>query len=341
MNSRVARATDPSLLIDSSDPAEVDHFLTAHFVDKHDLLGDRTGFRFELRLQQVGSVSIIPCRTNVSSLGAFRGSDFVCIQFHFDGNSEVRSGRKRLPLTASSAGIIPPGSAYQMWFDDSYDGVLMGIDQADLRRKLAALIGEDVGDHAGAPLRFELADSGGHPDMMTLRAFAANIRSAGFPYFGDVSPIVQAELSQAWLLAVLSGTLHNYSDKLSDAAAVEVASRQVRRAVDYIEFNWNKPLLVEDIAAAVDVSARSLFRTFRKFTGLSPTQYIRSVRLKKAQALLLDGEQTTNVGDVTAACGFHNSGQFARDYRQTFGELPSETLARASRLKLSAKRFVI
>jgi transcriptional regulator GlxA family with amidase domain len=45
-----------------------------------------------------------------------------------------------------------------------------------------------------------------------------------------------------------------------------------------------------------------------------------------------------SVTGVALACGFHNGGHFAKDYREAFGELPSLTLARARTLVQSRQR---
>ncbi|WP_316163875.1 helix-turn-helix domain-containing protein [Bradyrhizobium sp. SZCCHNRI20481] len=47
--------------------------------------------------------------------------------------------------------------------------------------------------------------------------------------------------------------------------------------------------------------------------------------------MLSGADQRTSVSAVAFDCGFGNLGHFARDYRDTFGELPSETLLRSRR----------
>jgi AraC-like DNA-binding protein len=339
MNSKEKCETGRDFLIDSSDPAEIENLLASNFgVRKFDLIGDRDNyaFRFRLRHLQFGQICISRCKSNLGSLGAFSAGAGVLVRFHFNGNSEARFGTKRLRLSVNNAGIIPPHAEHETLFDHLYDGSVICADEKHLNRKLSAVIGDDI----GTPLRFEIADAGAHPDIRTLRKFAADIFSEQASYLRDASPVVQAELSQALLLALLFGARHNYSDRLNSAPP-EVAPGHVRRAIDYIECNWSKPLLVEEIAAAVDVNARSLFKTFKTFTGMSPMAYARHVRLKEAHRMLLNAGREMSVADVVLACGFPNAGHFAKDYRDAFGELPSDTLARARTLIRSPKRILI
>ena len=80
---------------------------------------------------------------------------------------------------------------------------------------------------------------------------------------------------------------------------------------------------VEMRAGAEDGTAR---RTSR---GISPKQYLQIYRLNRVQRRLQhsQGNATTVAGEAKA-WGFWHMGQFSRDYRRMFGELPSETLAR-------------
>jgi transcriptional regulator GlxA family with amidase domain len=45
--------------------------------------------------------------------------------------------------------------------------------------------------------------------------------------------------------------------------------------------------------------------------------------------MLASGNPDTSVTAVAYACGFATMGHFAKEYRQTFGELPSRTIARS------------
>jgi transcriptional regulator GlxA family with amidase domain len=47
--------------------------------------------------------------------------------------------------------------------------------------------------------------------------------------------------------------------------------------------------------------------------------------------MLEQADSQSSVIQIALKCGFQNAGHFARDYRVTFGELPSATLQRAKR----------
>jgi AraC-like DNA-binding protein len=203
-----------------------------------------------------------------------------------------------------------------------------------LRRKLETVLGIDI----NSPLQFDATDRVRNPNINLLRELAFDIASKAETVIPDASPIVLSEMGQTWQLALLSGAPHNFSHLLA-AESKNIAPWQVRRAVDYIESNWRKPLLIEDIAAAIEVSSRSLFKTFKTSMGVSPMVYVRKVRLKKANRMLLLATRETSVAGVAYACGFRNAGHFAKDYREAFGESPSVTLARSRTLMRSHGRI--
>lgn len=91
-----------------------------------------------------------------------------------------------------------------------------------------------------------------------------------------------------------------------------------------------RPCMVDELAHYLNVPRRTLFRTFEKESGLSPGQFIKHFRMSQARrqlALNRNGNQT--VTSAATDWGFWQLGQFSKDYRQLFGELPSHTLKKA------------
>ncbi|WP_237302547.1 helix-turn-helix domain-containing protein [Streptomyces sp. S063] len=74
------------------------------------------------------------------------------------------------------------------------------------------------------------------------------------------------------------------------------------------------------------MSARHLSRLFRSETGLSPAQYIASVRLEAAQDLLASG--TDPIEAVAEGAGFGSAETMRRAFQQTLGLSPTHYRAR-------------
>lgn len=85
---------------------------------------------------------------------------------------------------------------------------------------------------------------------------------------------------------------------------------------------------IHDICQQLGVARRTLQNAFQQTLGTSPHRYLRALRLNRARQAI---KQQQRVADAATAWGFWHFGRFSRDYRQLFGELPSETMQRARR----------
>lgn len=104
-----------------------------------------------------------------------------------------------------------------------------------------------------------------------------------------------------------------------------------RRALAFIDAHADEPPTIQEICRSVGVSRRTLEYAMREQTGVSPKVYLQATRLQGVRRALARAMPGTRIADVAAAWGFWHMGQFARDYRRWFGELPSDTLAAALR----------
>jgi AraC family ethanolamine operon transcriptional activator len=86
-----------------------------------------------------------------------------------------------------------------------------------------------------------------------------------------------------------------------------------------------------ELCGAIGMSQRTIEYAFRDQFGLRPVQFLKLVRLNRARSVLACSADSTSVTDVAMDFGFWDLGHFARDYRELFGETPSQTLRRASR----------
>lgn len=82
------------------------------------------------------------------------------------------------------------------------------------------------------------------------------------------------------------------------------------------------PLPIPELAEIAGFSVRQMERKFKALIGRSPASYYRSLRLRRAKALV---EQTVlPITEISVACGFGNQSSFAKRYIQEFGISPSK-----------------
>jgi AraC family ethanolamine operon transcriptional activator len=104
-------------------------------------------------------------------------------------------------------------------------------------------------------------------------------------------------------------------------------AQMVKQAEDYMLANLDQPLTLKDICKALHISSRPLFYGFQELFGLSPMSYLKVQRLNQVRrSLKVADPVTSSVMSIASRYGFWSAGHFARDYRQMFGELPSETM---------------
>ncbi len=117
------------------------------------------------------------------------------------------------------------------------------------------------------------------------------------------------------------------ADELPGRASLR--GRGFDRAVEHIRQADLSTLNLAALSTAAGVSQRTLEYAFQEKLGLSPMAFVRQLRLHALRRELLAcqlGE--ANVTELAYHLGFTQLGRLAGDYRRTFGELPSHTLAR-------------
>jgi len=103
----------------------------------------------------------------------------------------------------------------------------------------------------------------------------------------------------------------------------------VLRAVRLITARHMQPLTVERMAREAAMSVPSFHAHFRRITGCSPLQYLKTVRLHRARLLMARYQLT-----AMSACGqvgYESDSQFSREFKRLFGLPPAEEMARIRR----------
>src|SRR5690242_20248874 len=114
--------------------------------------------------------------------------------------------------------------------------------------------------------------------------------------------------------------------------AARTAAQLVAAAEAHLRARLSRPMYLDDLCRLLDVSPRTLHQAFVAARGMSPGNYLKRQRLMMVhQALESTGPEPPLVKSVALDHGFWHLGHFARDYRDLFGEAPSETVARARR----------
>jgi signal transduction histidine kinase/ligand-binding sensor domain-containing protein/DNA-binding response OmpR family regulator len=118
-----------------------------------------------------------------------------------------------------------------------------------------------------------------------------------------------------------------YSRQLNvTTPAIEVQSEDEKlllRITQYIESNLDSPdLSVEDLSKHVYMSRGTLYSKIVSLTGETPVEFIRSIKLNKAAALLENSDM--KISQIGYEVGFTTPNYFARAFKAKFNLSPSE-----------------
>lgn len=247
-------------------------------------------------------------------------NDFFVQGFPLRGTGQVRWNKRIKHVQPSVGGIVGnPGSHADLTFDNEFSHLVLKISVPALTRRLSLLVDRPVDPPLALTGDFDPSLSAAQFRLVAFLAQEVERTQLRMP------DIVLAELEDAVLLSFLLTNRHNYSHLL-EGSHRPVAPWQVRRAVDFIEQHWGRPITIEKLCDITETSARSLFHLFKKTYDVSPMVYLSKVRLRHAHELLSRPEPGTSVTKVGFICGFSNLGKFALKYFAAYGEKPSDTL---------------
>ena len=95
---------------------------------------------------------------------------------------------------------------------------------------------------------------------------------------------------------------------------------RVAPAIEYVESHYAEDLDVKHLSEMCYMSEAHLFRLFKSETGMSPIEYKNSLRIRKAEELLLDRE--CGISEIATMLGFENACYFSRIFKRITGRSP-------------------
>lgn len=88
------------------------------------------------------------------------------------------------------------------------------------------------------------------------------------------------------------------------------------------DFLSDQDLNINKLCSLLNVSPSKLYRKIKELTNLSPNEFIRTLRLKKASELLI--QKNCNVSEVAYLVGFSDPLYFSRCFKKQFGVAPRD-----------------
>jgi len=247
---------------------------------------------------------------------------FFLVQIPLAGSADIYSGKEHVLSDINMASIPNPIEKLEMVWHASNPQLLVHINRTTLEERMEELIGREL----HFPVKFDLGMDMTTPQARSWRTLVdtlvTDVEHGGLTMYAGVRNQFQDLIISGLLLS----QRHNYSDSIGTRAE-PAAPRSIRLAIQVCEENPEESLTVTEMARVAGVSIRSLQDGFRKYVGMSPTDYLRDVRLNRVREDLLSARaMNTSIADIAFSWGFTHLGRFAKSYHERFGELPSETV---------------
>lgn len=241
-----------------------------------------------------------------SRLAARADTDDLHISFQLSAPGLISQGAATVPVGAGSTTIYATDRPYHLDYSAPHqDQLIVQISRASLGLERSVV--RELQHH----LRLETGRA-----ARTLRRFAwSRLHS------GPVAPMTRGEETAAVTRDLTCALIRESAGSGSPLPRTDTGLRltieeSLRALVDADTVD------MDEIAAAHFVSRRRLYEIFES-SGVGPSQFLRTERLRLAAARLRDPEWSRNpISEIAAASGFVDPTTFARAFRRVYGVSP-------------------
>lgn len=103
---------------------------------------------------------------------------------------------------------------------------------------------------------------------------------------------------------------------------LDLPSGRFIELVSYMESHLSNELSMSELADRVGVHPHSFSQAFRRYYGCTPGQFLRDMRLRRAQALLTSTDDPLD--SIATACGFADAVHLSHLFKKYFGSSPGK-----------------
>lgn len=205
--------------------------------------------------------------------------------------------------------------------ENGFSGTLLLLDKSEMKKQVADLgLDVDLDELISSTASWSGEGLGIRSLKNRLAILFRRMRSPGGQ--AEQTRLIDGDAMSA-LLGIIAG-----GDSVREDSDSTTRRRALRTSLELMEDSAHLPMTVADLCRVTGVSSPTLYRAFQAKFGVSPKGYLKARSLSGVRSDLLKAAPGTLVTDIANLWGFWHMGQFARDYRAQFGELPSATLVR-------------
>jgi AraC family ethanolamine operon transcriptional activator len=258
----------------------------------------------------VSEIHVAPGRTGLLLVGPGSPPKFV-------------DGRE---IGAGSLCLLQPGSLVEVSSPAATSWLSVTADPEPVEREAALLAGEPLGSAPAPTVSFSSAPA----DVATLRTLLLEVTGAFDSAPRGLHPEAAANVERALLRSLARFSLDS-APRMERRRTLRVDRSSAFRSIfEFLRTLSKEPVYLEDLCRATGLPERTLRLLFLEQFGESPVRVLRAHRLCLVYAALqAPGAGLKQIRRVAESRGFWHMGQFSADYRELFGERPTDTVRRA------------
>jgi AraC-like DNA-binding protein len=240
------------------------------------------------------------------------------------GEQELVVDGRRLNSDVSRGIIITPSGEQELTIAGNCRKVLVAITRSAMRNVLEEMLQRPL----DKPLVFQ-------PGMDAVNGATASwwrmVRHLWVemetPHSLYHSVSMTSDIETALIKGLLLAQPHNYSDEMA-CNRLASSPAYLKKVRQFLMDNAREEISAEDIEKIAGISRFKLYEDFKRYFGVPPMAYLRQYRLKQARQEIASSGSPKYISGIALDWGFNHLGRFSSQYREFFGELPSETAQR-------------
>jgi AraC family transcriptional regulator, ethanolamine operon transcriptional activator len=231
------------------------------------------------------------------------------------------------PFGRSQIAWVAPGRRFHTATDEPISWLNITV-SADLVLRWAQLY-EDEFDHSllGRSVQTSISDSTAPLIWGVHRLFCIDRQSPELLYAPLAERTAREDVMNALFRALLPLGVR--------APAPERRAHHIRlldKALELMETFDCDALCTESLCAVTGASERTVRNVFRDYVGMSPHRYVMARRLHAIRSAIRHAGPEDTITSICSRFGAWDFGRFAKQYKEYFGELPSQSLQGRKRL---------
>lgn len=221
------------------------------------------------------------------------------------GDVHLHTERGAWPLRPSATAFVPVGTSVN-W------RIGVSCRRLSLRIPPQALIelARDTGvDPTLGPMREPAHDPAIEHYAALIQQEAARVGRLGAAFLDPIARLLGMHVLRAYLSAAPARP-----------ATPGLSQAERARIEGYIRRTLPNPIVIEELAAACDLTPYQLSRLLKRAPGVSPLQYVQTVRIDLAKKLLRESDLPLT--DIALELGFSSQSHFTTVFRSLTGHTP-------------------